>query len=256
MKKSHTSTKKKKILTVTRLDNYLVENKFTDSRNKAQALVKNGLVEVNDKVITKSSFKVDDCDEVKVGEHDDYVSRGAHKLKLFLEELNLDVKDMVCLDIGSSTGGFTQVLLENDVAEVSAVDVGRDQLHKSIKEDSRVHSYESCDIRKFQSEKKFDLVVSDVSFISLLHILDDVDKLASKNIILLFKPQFEVGREAKRDNHGVVLDEKVIETAMIRFEDACELKGWNLVKKSPSKLTGKEGNLEYCYFWQFSLPQA
>lgn len=235
---------------MTRLDSYLVEKKFTDSRNKAQALVKNGLVSVNSKVITKSAFKIEDSDEVIVAEHDNYVSRAAHKLKLFLEELDLDVSGMVSLDIGSSTGGFTQVLLESNVAEVSAVDVGKDQLHKSIKKDSRVHSYESCDIRKFESEKKFDLVVSDVSFISLLHILDDVDRLAQKNIILLFKPQFEVGREAKRDNHGVVLDEKAIEEAMIRFEDACESKRWSLIKKSPSKLTGKEGNLEYCYFFE------
>ena len=180
----------------------------------------------------------------------------AFKLKLFLEELDLDVTDMVCLDIGSSTGGFTQVLLENNVREVTAVDVGRDQLHKTIKEDSRVHSYESCDIRKFTSEKVFDLVVSDVSFISLVKILDDIDRLASKNIILLFKPQFEVGREAKRDNNGVVLDEKAIQKAMVIFEDACELKGWSLIKKSPSKLTGKEGNLEYCYYLQCSLAQA
>ncbi|WP_455755770.1 23S rRNA (cytidine-2'-O)-methyltransferase TlyA [Sulfurimonas sp.] len=234
---------------MTRLDNYLVEKNLTDSRNKAQALVKDGLVSVNSKVILKSAFKVDENDEVKVGEHDNYVSRSAHKLKSFLQELDLDISGMSALDIGSSTGGFTQVLLENNVKEVSAVDVGRDQLHKSIKEDARVKSYESCDIRKFESEKQFELVVSDVSFISLLNILDDVERLACGNIILLFKPQFEVGREAKRDNNGVVLDEKAIKKAMIKFEDACELKKWKLVKKSPSKLTGKDGNLEYCYYF-------
>lgn len=234
-----------------RLDNYLVENELADSRNKAQSFIKNGLVSVNGKAVLKSSFKVDvENDEVSVAEHDNYVSRSAHKLNEFLEELDLDVKGMVALDIGSSTGGFTQVLLESGAKEVSAVDVGRDQLHKSLKEDARVKSYESCDIRKFESDKPFDLVVSDVSFISLLNILDDVDRLACDNIILLFKPQFEVGREAKRDNNGVVLDEKAIERAMVKFEDACELKGWRLVKKSPSKLTGKEGNLEYCYYFE------
>jgi len=76
-----------------------------------------------------------------------------------------------------------------------------------------------------------------------------VDRLASDKIILLFKPQFEVGREAKRNNHGVVLDEKAIKLAMMRFEDACELKKWNLILKSASKITGKEGNLEYCYYY-------
>ena len=233
-----------------RLDNYLVENSLVSSRNKAQEIIKNGLVIVNTKVIKKSSLKIGLDDEVIVKEHKQYVSRSANKLALFLDELELDVKGRVALDIGSSTGGFTQVLLENSVKEVSAVDVGKDQLHKSIKEDDRVYSYESCDIREFKSEKIFDLVVSDVSFISLLYILDDVDRLASSDIILLFKPQFEVGREAKRDNHGVVLDETAIANAMNKFEKACEEKGWRLNIKSPSKLTGKEGNLEYCYYYE------
>ena len=233
-----------------RLDNYLVEKNLTDSRNKAQALIKKGLVSVNSKLILKSAFKVEDNDAVEVGEHDNYVSRSAHKLKSFLEELDLDISGMCALDIGSSTGGFTQILLEKNVKEVSAVDVGKEQLHKSLKEDARVKSYESCDIRKFESDEPFELVVSDVSFISLLNILDDVERLACGNIILLFKPQFEVGREAKRDNHGVVTDEKAITKAMIKFEDACKLKGWKLLLKSPSKLTGKEGNLEYCYYYK------
>jgi len=233
-----------------RLDNYLVENNLALSRNKAQGLIKDGLVSVNDKVIKKSSYKLESSDEVKVGEHKEYVSRSAFKLAYFLEELDLDLKDKIALDIGSSTGGFTQVLLEYDVAEISAVDVGKAQLHQILRDDNRVHSYESCDIREFKTDKEFDLVVSDVSFISLHHILDDVHRLAKKNIILLFKPQFEVGREAKRDSNGVVLDEKVIQKAMLKFEDSCSLLGWKLVKKSASKLTGKEGNLEYCYFFE------
>ena len=233
-----------------RLDNYLVEKEIVDSRNKAQTIIKEGLVSVNAKVIKKSSFKVEDSDEVSVESYKQYVSRAAYKLLEFLQELELDVKDRVALDIGSSTGGFTQVLLEAGVDEVSAVDVGSEQLHKSLREDKRVFVYESCDIRVFESQKEFDLVVSDVAFISLLHILDDVDRLAFKDIILLFKPQFEVGREVKRDKNGVVQDKKAIAKAMVKFEDACELKNWSLVKKSPSTLTGKEGNLEYCYYFK------
>ncbi len=233
-----------------RLDNYLVQKSLAGSRTKAQAIIKSGLVSVNDKVVLKSSQKIEDSDEIKVAEHIEYVSRSAYKLNSFLEELKLDIRDGVALDIGSSTGGFTQVLLENGVKEVSAVDVGKEQLHRSLLENKRVISYESCDIRKFKSEKVFDIVVSDVSFISLLNILDDIDRLASKKIILLFKPQFEVGRVAARDNHGVVTDEKAITSAMIKFEDACKLKGWKLILKSPSKLTGKEGNLEYCYCYE------
>ena len=232
-----------------RLDNYLVDAQIVDSRNKAQTIIKDGLVSVNDKVIKKSSFKVTEDDSVKVAEYKQYVSRSAHKLDAFLEELAFDAKERVALDIGSSTGGFSQVLLQRGVKEVSAVDVGSDQLHKSIRDDARVLVYESCDIRDFQSQKAFDLVVSDVAFISLLHILDDIDRLASKDIILLFKPQFEVGREVKRDKNGVVVDKKAIKNAMVRLEDACELKKWHLVKKSSSMLTGKDGNLEYCYYF-------
>ncbi|MCK4874462.1 MAG: TlyA family RNA methyltransferase [Sulfurimonas sp.] len=233
-----------------RLDNYLVENNLAQSRNKAQGLIKDGHVSVNDKVILKSSHKLEESDEVIVQEHKNYVSRSAFKLSAFLDELKLDVNGAVALDIGSSTGGFTQVLLEYGAKEVTAVDVGKEQLHVSLRDDERIHSFESCDIREFQSDKKFDLVVSDVAFISLLNILDDVDRLSTNKIILLFKPQFEVGREAKRDKHGVVTDEKAILHAMIKFEDACELKEWKRILKSPSKLTGKEGNLEYCYCYE------
>jgi len=233
-----------------RLDNYLVENAFTDSRNKAQALIKEGLVFVNKKVAKKSSYKVQKSDEIKVQEHKSYVSRAAFKLDEFLNEIGLHVTDKTALDIGSSTGGFTQVLLERGVKEVSCVDVGHDQLHHSLRTDERVNVYEGCDIRKFTSDRLFDLVVSDVAFISLLYILDDVERLACKDIILLFKPQFEVGREVKRDKNGVVQDKKAIANAMIRFEDACALKEWHLEKKAPSALSGKEGNLEYCYYFK------
>lgn len=235
---------------MSRLDNFLVENGLCESRNRAQSIIKDGLVSVNGEQIIKSSLKLKGSDKVVVKEHKEYVSRAAFKLSTFLDELNINLKDKTALDIGSSTGGFTQVLLEEGVAEVTAVDVGREQLHASLKNDKRVHSCEECDIREFKSDKLFDIVVSDVAFISLLHILDDVDRLSSDKIILLFKPQFEVGREAKRDKNGVVTDEKAILQAMIKFEDACKLKGWKLFKKSPSKLTGKEGNLEYCYFFE------
>lgn len=233
-----------------RLDNYLVEKDLVQSRNKAQEIIKTGLVNVNNKSILKPSFKVTENDEVYVTEHKAYVSRAAFKLDEFLNEINLHVKNKTALDIGSSTGGFTQVLLERGVKEVSCVDVGHNQLHHSLREDERVHVFEGCDIRKFHSDVSFDLIVSDVAFISLLYILDDVDRLASEDIILLFKPQFEVGRGIKRDKNGVVQDKKAIANAMIKFEDSCKLKGWKLAEKLPSTLTGKEGNLEYCYYFK------
>ncbi len=230
-----------------RLDTYLVEKKFCESRTKAQNIIKDALVSVNEKVVKKPSFRVEEGDSVAVTEHKSYVSRAAYKLLYFLEEIGLDVSERVALDIGSSTGGFTQVLLERGVKEVTCVDVGHEQLHHSLRADKRVDVHEGCDIRKFETQKSFDLVVSDVAFISLLYILDDVERLAQSDIILLFKPQFEVGREAKRDKNGQVVDKKAIARAMQRFEDAAAFKGWSLLHKAPAKLAGKEGNQEWCY---------
>ena len=232
-----------------RLDNYLVQNNLAQSRTKAQGIIKDGLVSVDGKVMTKSSFGVEEEMVVAVQEHKEYVSRAAWKLRNFFDEIGLCVKGCEALDIGSSTGGFTQVLLEDGVKSVCCVDVGSDQLHPIIRKDERVEVFEQCDIRKFQTDKHFDLVVSDVSFISLHYILDDVDRLASDTIVLLFKPQFEVGREAKRDRNGVVQDQKAISEAMERFERATEEKGWTLKERRASQLTGKEGNLEYCYYF-------
>lgn len=232
-----------------RLDQYLVEACGIFSRNKAQELIKAGKVTVGTKVIKKPAFQVED-ETVTVEEGDHYVSRAAWKLRGFLNECELDISGMEALDIGASTGGFTQVLLENGAEHVYAVDVGSDQLHPTLRTDGKVTSIENTDIRDYDPERRFELVVSDVSFISLMHILDTVDTLASRYIILLFKPQFEVGRDAKRDKKGVVTDQKAVDKAMIRFEDAATLLGWELKLKSPSVLSGKEGNIEYCYYFE------
>ena len=136
-----------------RLDNYLVQEKLAQSRNKAQSLIKEGFVSVNGKIVLKSSFKLENSDEVFVKEHKEYVSRSAFKLSAFLDELKIDIKDKVALDIGSSTGGFTQVLLEYGASEVTCVDVGKEQLHVSLRNDDRVHSFESCDIESFKVTK-------------------------------------------------------------------------------------------------------
>jgi len=232
-----------------RLDHYLVEAGLAPSRTKAQNYIKEGYVLVDREVVTKSSYDVDEASDVELTAFKDYVSRAAWKLLHFLDETGLDVRDKTALDIGSSTGGFTEVLLEKNVGSVICVDVGREQLHEKIRSDRRVAVFEQTDIREFE-HAPFDLVVSDVSFISLLHIIQSVDRLAKEDIILLFKPQFEVGTGVKRDKKGVVKDEKAIQRAMTRFEDACALQGWSLIRKSPSKITGKDGNLEYCYYYK------
>ncbi len=232
-----------------RLDAYLVENNYIESRTKGQELIKKSLVKVDSKIVKKNSFKVESGSRVEIAEHENYVSRAAYKLKYFLEDLELDIAGFTCLDIGASTGGFTQVLLENSVESVDAVDVGTSQLHESILQDPKVSSYENCDIREFKTNKTYDLIVSDVSFISLHNILSHIDKLASKDIILLFKPQFEVGREVKRDKNGVVQDQKAVKLAIDSFELKCSEIGWSIKKTLPSKLKGKVGNTEYCYYF-------
>jgi len=232
-----------------RLDQYLVENNLVDSRNKAQQLIKDSKVKVDKKVITKPSFKVSD-EIIELDDEHVYVSRAAYKLKNFLPLLPFDVKGMNALDIGSSTGGFTEVLLMNDVDSVTSVDVGSSQLHEKLLNDPRVHSVENTDIRDFKSEKPFDIITCDVSFISLHHILEAINVLSSKYMILLFKPQFEVGKQIKRDKNGVVMDKKAISAAMLKFEDTCTLMGWKRILMEASSITGKEGNVEYCYCYE------
>ena len=230
-----------------RLDSYLVEIGLTESRNKAQQLIKEHAVSVDGKIIDKVSFETDATMNVEISGVAQYVSRSAIKLKGFLPFTEWDLTGLNALDIGSSTGGFTQVLLEEGVAHVTCVDVGSDQLHPSLREDSRVSVHENTDIRVFTRENPFDLVTCDVAFIPLELILESIDRLASRYIVILFKPQFQVGREVKRDKNGVVKDNSAIGKAMIRFEDACALIGWKMVAKEIAHIAGKEGNQETCY---------
>ncbi len=232
-----------------RLDQWLVDQGRSSTRTKAQQIIKDGHVAVEGERIRKSSFQITD-QEVHVDAVKVYVSRAAYKLKNFLPSLPFHVRGLNALDIGSSTGGFTEVLLEEGAAHVTAVDVGQGQLHESLRNDRRVTSLENTDIRRYNPGAVYELITSDVSFISLLHILEQVDLLASRWIILLFKPQFEVGRNVKRDKNGVVADVKAIDDAMLRFEEACRALGWELLLTEPSSLKGKEGNIEYCYCFE------
>ncbi|MEJ2469307.1 MAG: TlyA family RNA methyltransferase [Campylobacterales bacterium] len=232
-----------------RLDHYLVDAGLAATRSKAQQMIKSGTVTVDGSVVKKTAFSVTG-QAVEVTEEMPYVSRAALKLKGFLNALPFSCKGMTALDIGASTGGFTQVLLEAGAERVDAVDVGTDQLHPTLKNDPRVRSFEQTDIRRFDSEEIYDVITSDVSFISLHHILDDVDRLASRWIVLLFKPQFEVGREAERDRRGVVTDTAAIAKAMASFEAACEKRGWKLRAKEEAAIAGKEGNSETCYCFE------
>ncbi len=232
-----------------RADKYLVTQGFFESRNRALDAIKRGKVFVNGKV-AKASTQCDEDSQIDIDQEKFYVSRAAKKLEFFLEEYSLEFKDKRALDIGSSTGGFVQILLEEGVNSVFAVDVGSDQLHHSLREEPRVQLFEETDIRNFQAQEAFDIVTCDVSFISILQIMEDIDRLSGADMLLLFKPQFEVGRGVKRDSRGVVVDKGAIQEAVERFEVKARALGWELCYSTPSKLTGKSGNEEFVYHYK------
>lgn len=221
-----------------------VANELNISRNKASELLNEGKVLIDDE-IKKPSANISENAKCTLLS-DVYVSRAAYKLKGFLQEFELGICGEHCLDVGSSTGGFTQVLLENNARSVTCVDVGSNQLHESLRQDSRVKVYENTDIRDFNHES-FRIVVCDVSFISINLIIKDLIRLSSEYLILLFKPQFEVGKAAKRSKTGVVKDEKAINKACLEFETNLARLGLRLLKKAKSNLSGKDGNYEYFY---------
>ena len=232
-----------------RLDKYLVQQGYFESRNRALDAIKRGKVFVDGQV-AKASHKCNEMTNIEIDEEKFYVSRAAKKLELFLEEYPMDLEAQEVLDIGSSTGGFVQILLENNVASVVCVDVGSNQLHHSLREQKKVAVFEETDIRAFMPKERFDLVTCDVSFISILQIIDDIDRLASKDMILLFKPQFEVGRTVKRDSRGVVVNLEAIAEAKEKFEAKTIELDWKMCYASTSKLTGKSGNIEYIYHFR------
>lgn len=187
-----------------------------------------------------------------------WVSRSAEKLAGFFDQADhpTAITGSNCLDVGSSTGGFTQVLLEYGASHVDAVDVGTDQLHESIRSDSRVSSYEQMDIRDFakiHTGNIYDIIVCDASFISLLDIIDPIISLAGTDtsIILLYKPQFEVGREHLRHT-GVPRDPKIVEEKMREFESHIIQKNLNILEVKKSSLMGEAGNQEWIYLVQKS----
>ena len=178
-----------------RLDNTLVKRNLISSRTRAIYEIKNGNVLVNDKVIVKPSKIVKDEDNIIIKNKLNYVSKGALKLVKAIDKFNIILKNKVLLDIGSSTGGFTDVALRNDIKKVIAVDVGKDQFNEKLKEDKRVELYEQTDIRSFTPKDKVDIVTIDISFISVLKIIDKLKEISPSEILLLIKPQFECGKE-------------------------------------------------------------
>jgi 23S rRNA (cytidine1920-2'-O)/16S rRNA (cytidine1409-2'-O)-methyltransferase len=234
-----------------RLDKYLVEQGYFESRNRALEAIRAGKVCVDGKV-AKASTKVNETLTIEVEEMKFYVSRAARKLEGFLADYPLSLVGMRALDIGSSTGGFAQILLEQGVKKLSCVDVGKEQLHHSLRENSKITLFEETDIRHFKSSEVYDVITCDVSFISILHIIEDIERLSTHNteILILYKPQFEVGKEVKRDSKGVVVDSDAITRVKEKFEQRAKDFGWQLQVCKASRFIGKEGNQEYMYHFK------
>ena len=204
-----------------RLDDRVKEI-FNISKTKAQKYIREGIVKIDDKIITKPGYilKDEEKNNIEIIEEKNryiYVSQGALKLKKAVEEFKLKeiLKDNICIDIGSSTGGFTEVLLENSVKKVYSIDVGTSQLDEKLKKNNKVISIENTDFRNIQIDKEnkfqndnIDTIVGDLSFISLKKIIDKIVEISPENIILLIKPQFEVGEDIARKYNGVIDDKK------------------------------------------------
>ncbi|MDR0986975.1 MAG: TlyA family RNA methyltransferase [Ruminococcus sp.] len=227
-----------------RLDLYLAENGFAESREKAKTLIKSGAVAVGGRVITKPAFEAED-EEVKVLSPLKYVSRGGYKLEFALDSFAVDPTGKICMDIGASTGGFTDCLLQRGARRVIAVDVGTAQLHPSLLADPRVVSIEQADFRSLNyAGEKIELFVCDVSFISVTKILPALKNLMAKDshALILIKPQFEI---RSRRKNGIIKDNRERAEAVKNVIAAAEALGLKNAGVKECPFTGKDGNIEY-----------
>ena len=233
-----------------RIDLWLVQHKNIESRSKAQALIRMGNVICNGKIVMKTSQIVSEQDCIEISSYDymKYVSRGGLKLEKAIQVFHLDFSGKKVLDIGSSTGGFTDCALQHGAESVIAVDVGKKVMHSSLAEDIRVELHEETDIRDFPLErlKEIDYVVCDVSFISLLSVIKPL-KSAQGNfeLVLLIKPQFECGAQIARRYKGVVLDKKVHRNLLNHVIQEMRDYSFFLKEITYSTVCGGDGNIEY-----------
>lgn len=231
-----------------RLDVLLVERGLADTRARAQALILAGDVKVAGLVVNKAGAQLDDAAEITLREPLPYVSRGGYKLAGALDAFGVEPGGYVCADIGASTGGFTDVLLQRGATRVYAIDVGYGQIAWKLRQDPRVNVMDRVNARYLNSlPEPVDLVVIDVSFISLEHILRVAQKLlkpATGQIIALIKPQFEAGRE-QVGKGGIVRDPKVHHQVQEKIAGFAESLGLRVAGLVPSPLAGTDGNVEF-----------
>jgi 23S rRNA (cytidine1920-2'-O)/16S rRNA (cytidine1409-2'-O)-methyltransferase len=237
-----------------RLDQLVVERGLTDTRAKAQALILAGKVRVGEGDAARTDLKAGDLlapdAPISLAERDPYVSRGGHKLAAALDAFSIDPSGLVCLDVGASTGGFSDVLLQRGAVRVYAVDVGRGQLAESLRRDERVVSMERTNARTLTATmlpEPIDLAVVDVSFISIRLVLGPILSTLRRGpgtaIVALVKPQFEVGRG--KTDHGVVRDPDVHREVLERVIEQAAALGLGARAVIASPILGPEGNREF-----------
>lgn len=229
-----------------RLDKALVDRGLVPTRSQAESFIRLGQVRVNGTILTKPGAIVSDKAEVKLIAKEQYVSRAGLKLASVAKALKLNFKGKVVLDVGSSTGGFTDYALQHGASKVIAVDVGTDQLHPTLHGNPQIELHEQTDIRNFKPSETPDIVVMDVSFISLREILPHVAKISGPGtqIVAMCKPQFEAGSAAK--HKGVIKNDKMRRDILKDFEQW--LKTYFVtVDKADSDIAGSKGNRERFY---------
>ena len=235
-----------------RLDQYLVAHGYFESRNKAAASVKDGCFTVNGKHVTKPSFEISETSVVEGMPQKTYVARSAHKLVQAFSAFSLNWEHKTVVDLGASTGGFCQVLLENNVQKIYAVDIGTAQLHASLKEDPRIINMEHTNARYVEAAsfpEPIDVITADLSFISIKLVLPAVYKTLTEEgeAVVLIKPQFEAG-PTHLSKSGVVSDRKIHLRILSDVTDFAEQLGFGILGLAFSGLSGESGNREYLLY--------
>jgi 23S rRNA (cytidine1920-2'-O)/16S rRNA (cytidine1409-2'-O)-methyltransferase len=230
----------------------MVGQQLVASRSQAESFIKLGQVQVNGQVVTRAGTLVRRDDTIKLLVTEQYVSRAGLKLASVAEKLHLDFRDKVVLDVGSSTGGFTDYALRHGAKKVIAVELGKNQLHPSLHNNPQIELHEQTDIRTFKTTQNIDLVVADVSFTSLEEILPSVAKLCNKftQLAVMVKPQFEA-RQSNIKHHGVIKNERARRDILQHFEQWAKQQ-FVILAKADSDVAGSKGNRERFYLLKLS----
>lgn len=247
---------------MSRLDKEIVERSLAPTRAKAQELIKNGNIKLNNKVVTKASIDVLPSDTIEILDLTSlkYVSRAGLKLEKAVDVFNIDFNGKNVMDIGSSTGGFTDCALQNGANHVVAVDVGTNVMHPSLRDNPKITLLEQTNIKTLDNQyfKDIDIIVIDVSFISLSKIFEKIFSSQIKcDVMALIKPQFECGKAIADKFKGVILNPKIHLDIIQNVISMSSDYGFNLINLSSSPIKGGDGNIEYIsYFSNQQQPKT